>query len=67
MYCISRLYEKVRVFVKIICPVENTIRIPSSNGTVEGHVTQVKSIKMQMYGRAGFKLLRRKVILSQSK
>ena len=46
--------------------VENAIRLPSSNGAVEGHVNRIKSIKRQMYGRDGFELLRRKVILSQS-
>ena len=45
--------------------VENAIRLPWSNGTVEGHVNRIKSIKRQMYGRASFELLRRKVILSQ--
>jgi transposase len=45
--------------------VENAIHLPWSNGTVEGHVNRIKSIKRQMYGRAGFELLRRKVILSQ--
>jgi len=45
--------------------VENGIRLPWSNGAVEGHVNRIKSIKRQMYGRAGFELLRRKVILSQ--
>ena len=46
--------------------VENGIRLPWSNGAVEGHVNRLKSIKRQMYGRAGFELLRRKVILSQT-
>ena len=46
--------------------VENGIRLPWSNGAVEGHVNRIKSIKRQMYGRAGFELLRRKVILSQT-
>ena len=45
--------------------VENAIRLPWSNGAVEGHVNRIKSIKRQMYGRASFELLRRKVILSQ--
>lgn len=45
--------------------VENGIRLPWSNGTVEGHVNRIKCIKRQMYGRASFELLRRKVILSQ--
>ncbi len=33
-----------------------------SNGQVEGQVNRLKMIKRQMYGRAGFSLLRRKVI-----
>ena len=45
--------------------VENAIHQPWSNGAVEGHVNRIKSIKRQMYGRASFELLRRKIILSQ--
>lgn len=45
--------------------VENGIELPRSSGTVEGHVNRIKIIKRQMYGRASFELLRRKVILSQ--
>ncbi|NLC85373.1 MAG: transposase, partial [Bacteroidales bacterium] len=36
------------------------------NGVVEGHVNRLKNKKREMYGRAGFELLRRKVILSKS-
>lgn len=46
--------------------VENGIVMTWSNGAVEGHVNRIKSIKRGMYGRAGFELLRRKVILSQT-
>ncbi|TSA37307.1 MAG: ISL3 family transposase [Porphyromonadaceae bacterium] len=46
--------------------VENGIFMSWSNGTVEGHINRIKSIKRRMYGRAGFELLRRKVILSQT-
>ena len=46
--------------------VENAIRLSWSNGAVEGHVNRIKTKKRQMYGRAGFELLRRKVILSQT-
>ncbi|TAJ05455.1 ISL3 family transposase [Marinilabiliaceae bacterium JC017] len=45
--------------------VKNGINLPWSNGAVEGHVNRIKSIKRQMYGRAGFDLLRKKIILSQ--
>ena len=33
-----------------------------SNGPVEGHVNRLKAIKRQMYGRAGFMLLRARVL-----
>ncbi|ANE62748.1 transposase [Escherichia coli] len=33
-----------------------------SNGVVEGHVNQLKMLKRQMYGRAGFELLRQRVM-----
>ena len=33
-----------------------------SNGMVEGHVTKLKLIKRQGYGRAGFPLLRKRVL-----
>lgn len=46
--------------------VQNGIQLKWSNGPVEGHVNRIKSIKRQMYGRASFELLRKKVILSQS-
>lgn len=46
--------------------VKNGIHMSWSNGAVEGHVNRIKSIKRQMYGRACFDLLRKKVILSQT-
>jgi transposase len=33
-----------------------------NNGMVEGHVTKLKLIKRTMYGRAGFALLRQRVL-----
>jgi transposase len=33
-----------------------------SNGPVEGHVNRLKMIKRQMYERAGFRLLRARVL-----
>ena len=35
---------------------------PITNGMVEGHVTKLKLIKRTMYGRAGFALLRQRVL-----
>jgi transposase len=40
------------------------IDLPWSNGMVEGKVNKLKLIKRQMYGRAGFDLLRKRVILA---
>lgn len=33
-----------------------------SNGPVEGHINRLKTLKRQMYGRAGFELLRARVV-----
>ncbi|MFF1420955.1 hypothetical protein [Streptomyces sp. NPDC058280] len=40
------------------------LTLPWSSGVVEGHVNRIKMIKRQMYGRAGFKLLRKRVLLA---
>lgn len=42
--------------------VEAALREPWSNGQVEGHVSRLKFLKRQMYGRASFELLRRRVL-----
>ena len=36
---------------------------PWNSGIVESHVIRIKMIKRQMYGRAGFRLLRKRVLL----
>ena len=38
------------------------MRLPWSNGMVEGQVHRLKLLKRQMYGRAGFDLLRKRVL-----
>jgi transposase len=40
------------------------LTLPWSSGAVEGNVTRIKAIKRQMYGRANFDLLRRRVLLT---
>ena len=42
--------------------VEAATRLPWSNGQVEGQINRLKFIKRQMYGRAGFALLRQRVL-----
>ncbi|WP_297542999.1 transposase [Amycolatopsis sp.] len=44
--------------------VRNGLTLIWSSGAVEGAVGRLKSIKLQMYGRANFDLLRRRVLLS---
>ena len=41
-----------------------THTLPWSSGAVEGHVHRIKMIKRQMFGRAGFNLLRKRVLLA---
>jgi transposase len=42
--------------------VNAALKLPWSQGHVEGQVHRLKLIKRQMYGRAGFDLLRLRVI-----
>jgi len=42
--------------------VRNALTLPWSNGQTEGQVNRLKFIKRQMYGRANFDLLRRRVL-----
>ena len=62
---ISQLQSFVRGLMGDIEAVKNAVETNWSNGQVEGQVNRLKSIKRQMYGRASFELLRRKVILSK--
>jgi transposase len=41
----------------------NGLTLPYSSGRVEGIVNKVKAVKRQMYGRASFALLRKRIIL----
>jgi hypothetical protein len=43
--------------------VTNGLSLPYSSGRVEGTVNKIKTVKRQMYGRAGFPLLRKRVML----
>lgn len=38
------------------------VETPWSNGQTEGQINRLKAIKRQMYGRAGFQLLRARVL-----
>ena len=45
-----------------VAAVRAAIELPWSNGPTEGHVNRLKTIKRQMYGRAGFDLLRARML-----
>jgi transposase len=44
--------------------VRAALTTPWSNAQEEGQITKLKLIKRLMYGRAGFELLRRRVLLA---
>ena len=46
--------------------VKAAVSLNWSNDQVEGQVNRLKNIKRQMYGRAGFKLLRKRVLMDSS-
>jgi transposase len=39
-----------------------SLTLPWNSGVVEGHVNRIKMLKRQMFGRAGFQLLRKRVV-----
>jgi transposase len=45
-----------------LAAVTNGLTLPWSSGAVEGHVNRIKMIKRQMFGRANFDLLRRRIL-----
>jgi hypothetical protein len=46
-----------------ICPSVTTLRISGEPPGTEGAVNRLKKIKRQLYGRAGFELLRKMILL----
>jgi transposase len=47
-----------------LAAVVSGLRLPYSSGAVEGNVNRIKMFKPQMYGRASFDLLRKRVLLA---
>lgn len=43
----------------------NRLTLAYSSGAVEGNVNRIKMIKRQMYGRATFDLLRKRILLAR--
>jgi transposase len=61
---LSALHGFVRGLRKDLAAVIAGLSLPYSNGPIEGANTKVKLLKRQMYGRAGFPLLRQRILLS---
>jgi hypothetical protein len=59
---IHALQRFVRTLKQDIGAVEAAVTERWSNGPVEGHVNRLKTIKRQMYGRAGVELLRARLL-----
>ena len=58
----SSLAQFARTLQRDLEAVEQAITTRWSNGPVEGHINRLKMIKRQMYGRAGFELLKARVL-----
>src|ERR1700730_5971132 len=61
----SGIYGMKRFVRKLnhdLAAVKNALRESRSNGPVEGHINRLKTLKRQMYGRAGFELLRARLL-----
>ena len=59
---IHALQRFVRTLKQDMGAVEAAVTERWSNGPVEGHVNRLKTIKRQMYGRAGVELLRARLL-----
>jgi transposase len=61
---VPALHAFVRGLRKDLDAVVAGLSLPYSNGPIEGTNTKFKLVKQQMYGRAGFALLRQRILLS---
>jgi len=63
---LKRLNSFVKGLIEDADAVNAAIELDANNGLTEGYVNRLKNIKRQMYGRANFNLLRKKVVLSMT-
>ncbi|MFF7234699.1 transposase [Streptomyces sioyaensis] len=59
--------KELQVFangVQDLAAITADLTVPWNSGAVEGHVNRIKMLKRQHYGRAGFDLLKRRVLLA---
>ncbi|MGB5988118.1 MAG: transposase [Marinifilaceae bacterium] len=63
---LKRLNSFVKGLIEDADAVNAAIELDANNGLTEDNVNRLKNIKRQMYGRANFNLLRKKVVLSMT-
>jgi transposase len=56
------MHRFVRTLRQDLGAVEGAVTEPWSNGPVEGHINRLKTLRRQMYGRAGVELLRARLL-----
>jgi len=61
---IPQLHTFARGIRQDYTAVRNGLTLPHNSGTCEGAVNKLKTIKRQMYGRASFSLLRKRILLN---
>ncbi|MFI1184641.1 ISL3 family transposase [Streptomyces sp. NPDC020799] len=61
---IPELHGSANSLARDIDAVRAGLTMPWSSGVAEGHVNRIKMLKRQMFGRAGHRLLRRRVLLA---
>jgi len=61
---ITELHTFARGIRQDYAAVRNGLTLPHNSGACEGTVNKLKTIKRQMYGRATFSLLRKRILLN---
>ncbi|WP_207312381.1 transposase [Lentzea alba] len=61
---LSRLHNFAASLLRDLPAVTAGLTLPWNSGSVEGHVNRIKMLKRQMFGRAGFHLLRKRTLLA---
>jgi transposase len=56
------IVQLARTLRRDLRAVEMAITTPWTNGPLEGHINRLRMIKRQMYSRAGFELLKARVL-----
>ena len=61
---IPELHTFARGIRQDYAAVRNGLSLPYNSGRCEGAINKLKTVKRQMYGRAGFSLLRKRILLN---